>query len=250
MVPGISKKLKLVITVQIIALCLAITNQLEASFNPSSNSPNFLILLLGLIIGGLLSWLASWLLQGQYNNLSLSLRLIAPFWLCMGFISLFMGGIFWLLDNTRSMDWRPVLSAILLGTLPGNLLGWLVSWYISKGIIANEPLGIYSNTLKIITAEEKTLQTDYPGSRITVQRLGYDSYACILKVPRFNQVVTFYVVCREGYPSIPPSNVNIELILPGNRKQEVPYSVQHLYRWKDTNGLRDIVREAIDILRL
>jgi hypothetical protein len=242
----INQKLKNIILVQVLVICLAIASQLDISLNKKSFAPTWWLMLTGLLAGLFFGWIASLTLTRRLARYSF--RLVFPFWLGMLTFAVGLSGLFFSLRVAVPMDWRPVISTALISTLPGTVLGGLVSWWLSQDIINAEPLPLKNKTLAVLNDNLEQVRAAYPGAEGRLFISDEEHYVAQVRVPRTSEEVMFYITCDDQYPRLPPSTVAIELVLRNGRTQTITYDAPIVHYWSSKYGLKHIIQEALQIL--
>lgn len=242
----IANKIKRIVWVQVTILAIAVACQYETTTTKNRYAPDVTTLLTGLIVGLVLGWLITLLSTKKLANLPL--RLMLPIWVGMVSLGFALGGLFFGFRVSLPMDWRPVITAGLLGSLPGTLFGGLISWRLSRDIIAAEAVPIENPVLSVLSANLKDLQAQFPGTTGELFVTGNNQYAAKLRVPRTKENLIFYVICDDNYPKQPPTTIAIETELPNNETHPIPYDAPIVYYWDSKYGLRHIVQEALQVL--
>lgn len=239
----IRTNVRIVVLALTLLIGMALGCQLDITLNKNGTGPNPLLMGIGLIPGLLIGLLVITLLRGKLVRPTL--RLVSPFWLGMLAVAVAVSGwVAWQRADVP-MDWRPVIAAGLVATLPGFFIGWFVAWLGSRGIRKLEAPAVISQAAIRLTSDIQVVQQNYRGGTGQLHRTG-DTYLALLRIPRQRENMVFYVECGEEYPQYPPRSIGLELEIHGNNQTErIPYTAPILGFWNPHYGLVDIVNEAL-----
>lgn len=239
-------KLQFFLFVQLVLVMLAAVLQLDLLLVKGAALPGLLFGLAGLLGSLLIAWLVTPLLLRRFQRDLF--RLISPFWIGLGLAALVASGIWFCLSVNVPMDWRPVLLAGLVATLPGSLLGGLLSRRISRDLIENEPTLSHSRAVLLLNKHLDEVKQMYPKADGQVYISDENLYMATVRVPRTGEELVFYVSCDEEYPAKPPTAIAVELVLANGKTDNVRYEAPIVYYWNAKYGLRHIIEEALQIL--
>lgn len=239
----IRSNIRIVVLALTLLVGMALGCQLDITLNKTATGPNPLLMGLGLIPGLLVGFLVITLTRGRLVRPNL--RLVSPFWLGMVALAVVVSGYVAWQRADVPMDWRPVIAAGLIATIPGFFLGWLVSALVSIGIRKMEAPIVVSQAAIRLTADIRLLPQAYPNSTGALHKTG-DTYLALLNIPRQRENMVFYVECGEEYPQYPPRSIGLELEVQETKQTErIPYTAPILGFWNPHYSLVDIVNEAL-----
>lgn len=239
----VRRNVRIVAMVLALLVGLALGCQLDITINKKAFAPNPLLMGTGLIPGVLVGLLMLVVIKPRLVRPTL--RMVSPFWIGMIAAAVAVSGLVSWLRADVPMDWRPVIAAGLVATLPGALLGWFVAWLASRGIRKLEAPAVISQAAIRLSQDINFLQQVHRGSSGQLHRTG-ETFLALLRIPRQQETVVFYVECGEEYPGYPPRSIGMELEIPANNITErIPYTAPILGFWNPHYSLVDIVNEAL-----
>ncbi len=222
---------------------LALGCQLDITLNKKAFAPSPLLMAVGLIPGLVVGLIILAFLKRRL--IRPTLRMVSPFWVGMLAAPVAVSGLVAWQRADVPMDWRPVIAAGLIATLPGALLGWLVAWLASKGIRKLEAPAVISQSAIRLSQDIQLLQQVHRDATGQLHRTG-ETFLALLRIPRQREIMVFYVECGEEYPQYPPRSIGLELeVLNNGITERIPYTAPILGFWNPHYSLVDIVNEAL-----
>ncbi|HEX2913508.1 MAG TPA: hypothetical protein VH186_22080 [Chloroflexia bacterium] len=252
---------------------------LDSAFNKQSGQTIVFTgggVLAGLLLGSLIAWVIK-------RNLRVGAQLVtAPLWLAVVISSWVVGGFVFMLRAAQPNDWRLILAAVELGSVPGLAVGGFFSWQLTrlKPARPNYPLpGAAPIPIPFPEVEAPRVQVPeelahlledrpeirairqvlmeqlvelkeaYAGSKTELLEIEQGLYTAVINAYHSGGRITIYIVCDAQYPHSAPTSVEIELTSPEAGALEPVYSRRILDIWQPGFTLQDIVNEIYGELR-